>query len=591
MEKAQLLKERMISGVFRYRTCLLFLPLLLCFLLFAGFLSSELNQNGTVYHILRLPYIDRDWLIAYLGIMAAMLFVYALLSEIARRFYSGEAAIKASGPGSDRYTSQKFKEAISHLYDRFYEYDLTNDKILAGAKHYGPYGQSRCERASEMLRNFCKNNVHPDDQELYGKYVDFESTKQRFKNGISGTTIEYRTKVPGSQEYRWKSAIEHIYMDDRDGTLRAMWFISDITEKRVHLERLEQMAEEDSLTGMLNKSCTEKSIDGALAALPNAGTLFMIDLDNFKNVNDMMGHLFGDAVLTAVADALRNVFEEEDIKGRIGGDEFIVFSQKIRSREDAEAKAESVCKALSAIHGSYFNMLKLSASIGAAVCPADGVSFKELYNKADVALYHSKDLGKSCWRLYSPEMGETFLKEPSVKDEPPAGELSARSMDEDPARYTFKILYSAKDRPLSIKAIIELLTRHYKFSRGYIFENSEDGQYYSEVFEFCNDNVRSSLDKFQHTSYAETRGDYIKYFNQDGIFLMNIENIDEKLGQIMRDQNISMLLQVAVMKKGRFAGFIGFDCCDPERHLNKSQIEVLSLSAQVIATFIEYPFL
>lgn len=177
-----------------------------------------------------------------------------------------------------------------------------------------------------------------------------------------------------------------------------------------HSDVLRSQAECDLLTNLLNKKTFERYVHNMVADRNNQelGALFIIDLDNFKRVNDTMGHMFGDKVLMGVADLMREVFRKQDYLGRIGGDEFAVYLSigKI-DREEAlnviKSRAEMFCKMLKSICEDELDELdegwRISGSVGVSMAPEHGDSYEELYKKADEALYKAKNHGKDCFYI------------------------------------------------------------------------------------------------------------------------------------------------------------------------------------------------
>ncbi|ONI41878.1 hypothetical protein AN396_02770 [Candidatus Epulonipiscium fishelsonii] len=150
--------------------------------------------------------------------------------------------------------------------------------------------------------------------------------------------------------------------------------------------------EKDGLSGLYNKVTTEKRISEYLEN-GGEGILFMIDVDNFKGVNDNLGHDFGDYVIKDVAYKLNSVFMYNDIIGRIGGDEFMVF---IKNKNiNIEAKGMQLCNAIATTYSEKDVEVFVSASVGIAIATEADINFKELYLSADAAMYESKKAGKN----------------------------------------------------------------------------------------------------------------------------------------------------------------------------------------------------
>lgn len=174
------------------------------------------------------------------------------------------------------------------------------------------------------------------------------------------------------------------------------------------VSNLDSKAHNDLLTGLLNKQSFEESVENVL---PTVGqdrftAVIALDIDNFKGVNDTLGHAYGDKVLANVGNILRNVFGEDDLLGRIGGDEFCVYlaipdEEQNNYYDFIKRKCEEICFEFSHNYTGDDNSYKISSSIGAAIFPTHGTSFTKLYNCADRALYESKNKGKDTYTIYT----------------------------------------------------------------------------------------------------------------------------------------------------------------------------------------------
>lgn len=131
-----------------------------------------------------------------------------------------------------------------------------------------------------------------------------------------------------------------------------------------------------------------------------AGALLMLDLDNFKEVNDAWGHQAGDAILVLTADLLRAHFRQSDVIGRIGGDEFMVLMKDVSSQQVVEQHMHRLCGEFRLLTDPQYPQISISGSVGAAMVPAHGHTFEELYSHADHALYCAKHRGKDGWSVF-----------------------------------------------------------------------------------------------------------------------------------------------------------------------------------------------
>ena len=169
------------------------------------------------------------------------------------------------------------------------------------------------------------------------------------------------------------------------------------------------MAFYDTLTDLPNRALFNDRLSSALAKARRRSELVsvvFVDLDDFKTINDTLGHVVGDGVLRAVANRLRALVREEDTIARQSGDEFTIIA-RVADREGAATLAERILESLtdSLVVDGY--ELHVSASVGIAVYPLDGLEDVELLRNADTAMYRAKELGRNVYRLYSPEMSES----------------------------------------------------------------------------------------------------------------------------------------------------------------------------------------
>lgn len=164
---------------------------------------------------------------------------------------------------------------------------------------------------------------------------------------------------------------------------------------------LMEKADTDLLTGLTNKLATERKIKEYIRDYPDSsGMLFVVDIDNFKKINDTMGHAFGDEVLRGLGSQIKAVFRVTDIIGRTGGDEFMVFLKFLKTDEDTLREAQKLVDFFRGFVVGEYVKYSATASIGAAVFPAHGADFDTLYKSADKALYKAKKRGKNQLAFY-----------------------------------------------------------------------------------------------------------------------------------------------------------------------------------------------
>ena len=297
-----------------------------------------------------------------------------------------------------------FKEATEKIYDNIYELNIT--KNCAASKKTELYFEAMGAKDrpyEEFLRAVASKQLKQEFREGYVRTFTRENVLHQLAMGNNYLQYEFMITENGS-DYFWMRIDAYIFYSPADASVHMFTYRKNIDEeKRKELENLRKAAT-DSMTGAYTREATEQNINWLLAANPNGSyCFFIIDIDNFKQANDLYGHIFGDSCIKQFVQLLKSDCREQDVVGRIGGDEFVVFSS-ISDAESAERKAERLCRKLNTVCEDSGNCWQMAGSIGIALAPQDGTNFKELYAKADKALYVTKKRGKNGYTLYQEDM-------------------------------------------------------------------------------------------------------------------------------------------------------------------------------------------
>ncbi|PJK15489.1 hypothetical protein CO613_00420 [Lysobacteraceae bacterium NML07-0707] len=184
-------------------------------------------------------------------------------------------------------------------------------------------------------------------------------------------------------------------------------FASDISETRAMADRMSHMAQYDHLTGLPNRALLQERLQQAMLHSKRDEryiALMFIDLDNFKNINDSLGHAFGDRLLQKIAKRLQSAVREEDTVSRLGGDEFVILLTRISCALDASRVALHVLGEVARPVYVDGHELHVGASIGISLYPQENTTADDLMKQADTAMYYAKRNGRGCYRFFSEEM-------------------------------------------------------------------------------------------------------------------------------------------------------------------------------------------
>lgn len=234
-----------------------------------------------------------------------------------------------------------------------------------------------------------------DDVRAFFTGFSPDGAQAMFERGKRGFDLEYQRNFPDGTTH-WVREEAKFILDPSTGHLMLATALRDIDEETRRRDELVAAAEHDAMTGLLNRATTMKRIERYLRNEGAAGThaLFMLDLDNFKNVNDTYGHRAGDRVVTKAAAAIRDAFRESDVVGRVGGDEFFVLMKNVDKARVVRKKAKDLRDALRVACNGCDEGVELTGSVGISMYRGDHKSLETLYAEADAALYRAKAAGK-----------------------------------------------------------------------------------------------------------------------------------------------------------------------------------------------------
>ncbi len=195
--------------------------------------------------------------------------------------------------------------------------------------------------------------------------------------------------------------------DEDDNVTHHVATMLDITSRKEIEREVQHLAHHDALTDLPNRTLLTDRLNQALAHVRREDSklaIMFLDLDNFKPVNDSLGHDMGDLVLKEVADRLRNcVKRQSDTVSRIGGDEFVVLLPRIDNQSDVEKIAHKILDAINTPFNINNHTINISTSIGIAIYPTHGIDANSLMKNADNAMYQAKDSGRSCFKFFTEE--------------------------------------------------------------------------------------------------------------------------------------------------------------------------------------------
>lgn len=276
---------------------------------------------------------------------------------------------------------------------------MTNEVVLSpGWKHMLGYEDNEIQSKFESWQS----RIHPDDRMHALEVIDI------YRNGVGDIyENEYRMRCKNGDWIRVHSLGAAVMRDAAGRPTKVIGTNSDISDKRRSEEKIWHQANFDELTGLPNRCLFKNRLDWEIQKADRcryAVNLLFIDLDRFKEVNDLLGHAIGDTVLKEAAQRISDCVRASDTVARLGGDEFTVIITHLVGELRVEHIAQKILDALSAVFNVANKMIYLSASIGITIFNADTDTPEVLLRNADQAMYAAKGRGRNQFCFFTPSM-------------------------------------------------------------------------------------------------------------------------------------------------------------------------------------------
>lgn len=487
-----------------------------------------------------------------------------------------------------------------------YEANLTQKVFVTGhEKLKAAYGITT-DDIDSIVRLLCKSMVYIEDQALVYSHINVCNLLEQFGKGRDRIEFDYRRVLGKESESGgpfWVRCSIYIFLDEDTGECRIICNIRDIHESKVREINLKRQAELDLLTGVYNKVTTENKVKDFLKGGNCKGAFLLIDLDNFKRINDQLGHAFGDSVLTEIAQKIKAILSPRDIVGRLGGDEFLVFLTAPESKEHIIEQATLLCGLFHNAFTGKDKDYKVSGTIGISVSPENGTGFNELYRKADEALYCAKRRGKDTFMFYDSAVagscngcsetlqeGEFLGENSGIKEDEGSeeGMLSASLTEK-----VMDVLYESGETSQSINGILELVCKEFGFDRGYIFTRggkSGHRHQWRNPFILAKEGMPPLMPPLEYPGAWFTSGileDVDGHFEGKEVYVTNQETCkDSGWLEGMKTSGSKSLIHGAIRKDGEIKAFVGFDTTAEITSYSESIQASIRLISRLMGIFI-----
>lgn len=480
-----------------------------------------------------------------------------------------------------RISEERYHIILDQIDDILCEWDISTDIIVYSPNFEKTFGYMPDGEGFSMGKGLA-SHVHPSDLRFLREFI------ADTLHNTAPSAVEARIQTITGR-YIWMRIRASAVRNEFGIPKRVVGMMTNINTQRLTLEDLRTKSQRDLLTELYNKITAQQMVEEKLIATADkvSHALMIVDIDNFKAINDTMGHMFGDTVLTDVATKLKALFRSSDVLGRVGGDEFIIFLSNISVDTTISRKATDITDIFRNSYVKDGISYKISCSIGIAVSPNHGTTFADLYHNADRALYAAKSLGKDRYLVYNDDLAQSSPDSSSAVgaiDNLLTTAFSGNSNDLN--SLVFNELYESNNLRSSLDWVLGMIGEHLAVSRAYIFEISENGLTASNTFEWCSEGIEPCSASLQNVELVKFSG-YFQNYNDSGVFSCdNVSELDNGLSDFLKEQGILATLQVYITDGGRIKGFIGFDDCQRTRSWSRAEINFLIYISKVVGLFV-----
>ena len=464
-------------------------------------------------------------------------------------------AVKSIGIGKD----------ITDFVELKSKYEIEREYREALGKDALSYIEVNLTMNEVIDRKIAKNN-----------FIDF------YRDGKRKLDLEYQFYNKFKDNYNFIQIT--LYLIEFNKDIYACGYIKDINENKVHDLVLKKKIELDPLTGLYNRETIEIKTNEIIQNFPeNNHAIMILDIDNFKQVNDNFGHLYGDAFLCEISRKIKSKFRNDDLVARLGGDEYLVLMKNISNSELAIDKANDLCKLIEGAYGTGGTKVKVTVSVGVVLYPNHGKTFDELYHHGDQALYKIKKNNKNGVCLYdeSLEISDGQLdKVNNIVDR------ATKKFSDNVGEYIFRILYKCQDLNETITAVLELLGMHYYMSQNLIIVRDLDiGKYkVNNYWSSKNEDLTKVIDVTYHDYWPE----YVRQFDDEGILWVNdikASDVSPAIKTLYANSKTRMVISGLIKNGDDIIGIISMEHEKPYAYKAEEK-EMLLTSIAIISTFL-----
>lgn len=427
-----------------------------------------------------------------------------------------------------------------------------------------------------LLQEPLKNILSIDKNMLQVKKKDFSKFVLIMQHALQDKKRRLDISFKSSIE---KKDISYVLESSYKNDEHVLGYFRDIDSYAREIEKLTNIANKDSLTGIYAKQVIKNKIKDLLdsSSFNDKYMIGIIDIDYFKNINDTYGHLFGDEVLIAFTKSLSNVIGKSGMLGRIGGDEFLfIYPIKSTVEEDIKPICRKIKHAIRQLTFQDKSQFTLTSTMGLSCYPKDGLSYDELFVTADKALYRGKLKGRDCYIIYNEANHGSLMKDNEASF---TGLPERKNSDSSLVSECLDGLLNTDDLEEEINNVIKKTVNHFKIDRitisdpnlNILFQYSRDNQLLDHGYELFNDETYRALFKTDNMLQITD--------------IVQLRTNNPHITEYYSNKHIKSLVQIILYNNANISGYISFDMYLERRAWMPEELMYFNIISKIISGF------
>ncbi|MDE7298251.1 MAG: EAL domain-containing protein [Lachnospiraceae bacterium] len=484
----------------------------------------------------------------------------------------------------------RYQIAFENLGESIWEYDIRRDVLKKSNASAGV-----CTGLTNIpdFRTYILESglINVNDRETLLHFFDSFLSHEDIP-----MSVQVRAATANGEE-AWYELHAHRVFDGSGIPVSVIGRTVNITKQKQKESEKKALEGQDSLTRLYNKDTVRMMIDQYLDSIDSAviSALFLIDLDRFTKLNEVLGASFGDATLLDLSTRLKKRFPNENILGRVGGDSFVVFLANVPSISYISECGEELCSMIRDIYSGSPTLSALTGSIGGAVFPTDGSRFDTLCEKAARALWEAKQLGRDrclVWSANLDDGGESHVSDyisEDISSAPSALGGGHSLVNTNIIMNAIEILFDSQENDDTLQMLLSLIGTFYNLNRISVVQYDHDFRTASITHEWTSHARYQLKEAYQGVPFAQDNY-YARYReSENGVFYSDSYLIRLQEGMLIDpipDRRACPYFQCGFVDHGNYIGCISIAVNDGSHGWSQNEIDSLTLISKIIGSYI-----